>query len=214
MEKICIVKRRREYAQTEVKLILPDNLSDTLPSEVAISSIAINNHPEFSDNKTEVKLIMPDNLSDTFPQEVATSNIAIDTYPEFSDNKIVEEFMDKSSSVISITMTKEQSVLLQQSEYIKELLSGAKNDPSLDIKLNPDGRISLNYHFNDSLILRMLSSNQVCQMLQISRSFLRKIINEKKLNSYKLGRMRRFLLEDILEYLSNDAEVTQLNDEQ
>ena len=178
MEKICIVKRRREYAQTEVKLILPDNLSDTLPSEVAISSIAINNHPEFSDNKTEVKLIMPDNLSD------------------------------------SITMTKEQSVLLQQSEYIKELLSGAKNDPSLDIKLNPDGRISLNYHFNDSLILRMLSSNQVCQMLQISRSFLRKIINEKKLNSYKLGRMRRFLLEDILEYLSNDAEVTQLNDEQ
>ena len=178
MEKICIVKRRREYAQTEVKLILPDNQSHILPSGVAISSFAINNHPEFS------------------------------------DKKIVEEFTDKSSSVISITMTKEQSALLQQSEYIKELLSGAKNDPSLDIKLNSDGRISLNYHFNDSLILRMLSSNQVCQMLQISRSFLRKIINENKLNSYKLGRMRRFLLEDILEYLSNDAEVTQLNDEQ
>jgi excisionase family DNA binding protein len=248
MEKICIVKRRREYTQTEVKLILPDNQSDTLPSEVAISSIAINNHPEFSDKKTEVKLVLPDDLSDNLPQEVAASNIAIiDTHPEFSDKKtevklvlpdnlsdnlpsevaisstaindhiefsdkkIVEEFMDKTSSVISITMTKEQSALLQQSEYIKELLSGAKSDPSLDIKINPDGRISLNYHFNDSLILRMLSPNQVCQMLQISRSFLQKIINEKKLNSYKLGRMRRFLLEDILEYLSNDAEVPQLN---
>ena len=66
--------------------------------------------------------------------------------------------MDKSSSVISITMTKEQSDLLQQSEYIKELLSGAKSDPSLDIKLTPDGRISLNYHFNDSLLIRMLVS--------------------------------------------------------
>jgi excisionase family DNA binding protein len=214
MEKICIVKRRREYAQTEVKLILPDNQRDTLPSEIAISSMAINNHPEFSDNKTEVKLILPDNQKDTLPSEIAISNIAINNYPEFSDNKIVEEFMDKSSSVISITMTKEQSALLQQSEYIKELLSGVKSDPSLEIKLNPDGRISLNYHFNDSLLLRMLSSNQVCQMLQISRSFLRKIINEKKLNSYKLGRMRRFLLEDILEYLSNDAEITQLNVEQ
>jgi excisionase family DNA binding protein len=178
MEKICIVKRRREYTQTEVKLILPDNLSDNLPKEVAVSSIAL------------------------------------DTRPEFSDKKIVEEFMDKSSSVISITMTKEQSALLQQSEYIKELLSGAKSDPSLDIKINIDGRISLNYHFNDSLLLRMLSSNQVCQMLQISRSFLQKIINEKKLNSYKLGRMRRFLLEDILEYLSSDTEVTQLNNKQ
>jgi excisionase family DNA binding protein len=250
MEKICIVKRRREYTQTEVKLILPDNLSNTfpqeaaasniaidthpefsdkkmevklslpdnlsdnLPSEVAISSTAIDTHPEFSDKKTEVMLSLPDNLSNTFPQEVTTSNIAIDTHPEFSDKKIVEEFMDKSSSVISITMTKEQSALLQQSEYIKELLSGAKSDPSLDIKINPDGRISLNYHFNESMLLRMLSPNQVCQMLQISRSFLQKIINDKKLNSYKLGRMRRFLLEDILEYLSNDTEVPQLNNEQ
>ncbi|MGA2782038.1 MAG: helix-turn-helix domain-containing protein [Smithella sp.] len=250
MEKICIVKRRREYTQTEVKLVLPDNLNDTFPKELATSNIAIDTHPEFSDKKTEVKLILPDNLSYNLPQEVATSNITIDTHPEFSDKKtevklvlpdkltdnlpsevaissvgvknhlefsdkkIVEEFMDKSSSVISITMTKEQSELLKQSEYIKELLSGAKSDPSLDIKINPDGRISLNYHFNDSLLLRMLSPNQVCQMLQISRSFLQKIINEKKLNSYKLGRMRRFLLEDILEYLSSDVEVTQLNNKQ
>jgi excisionase family DNA binding protein len=250
MEKICIVKRRREYTQTEVKLIVPDNLNDTFPQEVAASNIAIDTRPELSDKKTEVKLVLPNNRSDNLPQEVATSNIAIDTPPElsdkktevklvlpdnlsdnlpsevaissvdvknlleFPDKKIVEEFMDKSSSVISITMTKEQSDLLQQSEYIKELLSGAKSDPSLDIKINPDGRISLNYHFNDSLLLRMLSSNQVCQMLQISRSFLQKIINEKKLNSYKLGRMRRFLLEDILEYLSSDTEVTQLNNKQ
>jgi excisionase family DNA binding protein len=214
MEKICIVKRRREYTQTEVKLILPDNLIDTFPQEAAASNIAIDTHPEFSDKKTEVKFILPDNLSDNLPSEVAISSTAINNHVEFSDKKIVEEFMDKSSTIISITMTKEQSALLLQSEYIKELLSGAKSDPSLDIKINPDGRISLNYHFNDSLLLRMLSPNQVCQMLQISRSFLQKIINEKKLNSYKLGRMRRFLLEDILEYLSSDTEVTQLNNEQ
>jgi excisionase family DNA binding protein len=250
MEKICIVKRRREYSQTEVKLILPDNLSDTFPQETAASNIAIDTRPEFYNKKQDVKLVAPDNLSDNLPQETAASNIAIDTRPEFSDKtpdvkivmpdnlsdnlpseiaisstsiknqldysdkKIVEEFTDKSSSVISITMTKEQSDLLKQSEYIKELLSGEKSDPSMDIKLHPDGRISLNYHFNDSMVLRMLSPNQVCQMLQISRSFLQKIINDKKLNSYKLGRMRRFLLEDILEYLSNDAEITQLNNEQ
>ena len=214
MEKICIVKRRREYTQTEVKLVLPDNLNHTFPQDVAASNIAIDTRPEFSHKKPEVKLIQPDNLSDNLPSEVAISSTAINNHVEFSDKKIVEEFMDKSSTIISITMTKEQSALLLQSEYIKELLSGAKNDPSLDIKLNPDGRISLNYHFNDSLLLRMLSPNQVCQMLQISRSFLQKIINEKKLNSYKLGRMRRFLLEDILEYLSNDTEVPQLNNEQ
>ena len=178
MEKISIVKRRREYPQPEVKVTQPE-ISETITPEVVVSSIAIEN------------------------------NI------EFPDKKIVEElFVDNSSSVISITMTKEQSDLLQQSDYIKELLNGTKNDPSLDIKLNPDGRISFNYRFNDSLLLRMLSSNQVCQMLQISRSFLQKLVHDKKINSHKLGRLRRFLLEDILEYLSNDADLEQFKNEQ
>lgn len=247
MEKICIVKRRREYTQTEVKLLMPDNLNDAFPQDVAASNVVINTHPEFPNKTPDVKLVQPEKLIDNPPSEVAIKSATIDAHPElydkkqevniglpdnlsenlpsevaiisaarnnqveYSDKKIVEEFTDKSATVISITMTKEQSDLLQQSEYIKELLSGAKSDPSLDIKLTPDGRISLNYHFNDSLMIRMLSPHQVCQMLQISRSFLQKIINEKKLNSYKLGRMRRFLLEDILEYLSKDVEIPRLN---
>ncbi|MCX5848222.1 MAG: helix-turn-helix domain-containing protein [Deltaproteobacteria bacterium] len=178
MEKICIVKRRREYAQPEVKLSFQNIHHDTFPPEVVASSISFDNHPELS------------------------------------NKKIVEEFIDNSSSVISITMTKEQSALLQQSEYIKDLLNGTKNDPSLDIKLNDDGQLALNFRFNDSLLLRMLSPNQVCQMLQISRSFLQKLINEKKMNSYKLGRLRRFLLEDVLEYLSNGTEFNQFKNEQ
>jgi excisionase family DNA binding protein len=178
MEKICIVKRRREYAQTEVKLVLPDNQSDNLP------------------------------------QEVAASNIAIDTRPEFPDKKIVEEFVDNASSVISIMMTTEQSRLLKQSEYIKELLNGTKSDPSFDIKLTQDGQLAITFRFNDSLMLRMLSPTQVCQMLQVSRSFLQKLVHENKIKSYKLGRMRRFLLEDILEYLSNDSPFAQFSNEQ
>jgi excisionase family DNA binding protein len=248
MEKICIVKRRREYTQTEVKLLMPDNLNDAFPqaaaasntaidtrpefpskipdvklvepeklydrrppAEVAISSDTIDVHTELSDKKQEFNITRPDNLIDNLPSEIAISSATINNEVEFSDNKLVEEFTDKSVRVISITMTKEQSTLLMQSEYIKELLSGAKSDPAMDIKLTPDGRISLNYHFSESMIIRMLSPNQVCQMLQISRSFLQKIIHENKLKSYKLGRMRRFLLEDILEYLSNDVEIPRIN---
>jgi len=177
MEKICIVKRRREQAQPDVKFkpAPPDNKIDILPPPVAKSDTTTGNQSQLSPHK-----------------------------------KIVEEFMDDSTSVISIIMTKEQSALLQQSEYIKELLGGAKKDPSLDIKINHDGQLALNFRYNESILLRMLCSNQVCQMLQVSKSFLQKLVNEKKINSYKLGRMRRFLLEDILEYLSNDEEFAQL----
>jgi len=212
MEKICIVKRRREYAQPEIKVsVTQPEISETVNPEKIVSSVEIEKNIELSDKKIPDFTISQPELSNTITPEVVASNIAIQDNIESTDKKIVEEFVDHSASVISIIMTKEQSDLLQESEYIKELLSGAKNDPALDIKLTPDGRLCFNYRFSDSLMIRMLAPNQVCQMLQVSRSFLQKIVHENKLKSYKLGRMRRFLLEDILEYLSNDAEFTQYN---
>jgi excisionase family DNA binding protein len=217
MEKICIVKRRREYTQPEVKVtVTQPEISETITPEIVVSSIAVKNNSEFPDkiiSEAIIAVTQPETSENSNPDVVA-SDLAIENNIEFPDKKIVEEFMDNSSSVICITMTKEQSDLLQQSEYIKELLNGTKSDPSLDIKITPDGRLSLNYRFNDSLLLRMLAPNQVCQMLQVSRSFLQKLIHENKIKSYKLGRMRRFLLEDILEYLSNDFEFDQLENKQ
>ena len=240
MEKICIVRRRQQYAQPEVKLPQPEK-SDTISAEAVASSIAIDNSIEFLDKKIEEEDVSsidtlnesesPDkkmveefvrsfamenriDIPDKKTAEAFVNSVALENKNESSDKKAGQEFIDNSSSVISIIMTKEQSALLQQSEYIKELLSGTKNDPSFDIKLNADGQLAINFHFNDSLLLRMLSPSQVCQMLQVSRSFLQKLVHEKKINSYKLGRMRRFLLEDILEYLSNDAQFSQINNEQ
>lgn len=43
-------------------------------------------------------------------------------------------------------------------------------------------------------------------MLQVSSGFLMKRVKEKKLKSYKLGRLRRFSLEDILNYLTENNE--------
>lgn len=207
MEKICIVKRRREYTQPEVKVtVTQPEISETITPEVVVSSVNIKKNIVFPDKKIQ-------EIIETIAPELVISSVNIESNIELPDKKVVEEFIDNSSSVISIIMTKEQSSLLQQSEYIKELLSGAKNDPAMDIKITPDGRLSLNYRFNDSLLIRMLAPNQVCQMLQVSRSFLQKLIHENKVKSYKLGRMRRFLLEDILEYLSNDAEFVQFNTE-
>lgn len=204
MEKICIVKRRREYTQPEVKVtVTQPEISETITPEVVVSSVNIE-----SNIVSPVKKVQE--IIETIP-EVVERRIEIEKKFEIPGKKIVEEFVDNSSSVISIIMTREQSELLQQSEYIKELLSGKKSDPALDIKITPDGRLSLNYRFNDSLLIRMLAPNQVCQMLQVSRSFLQKLIHENKIKSYKLGRMRRFLLEDILEYLSNDTEFAQFN---
>jgi excisionase family DNA binding protein len=240
MEKICIVKRRQQYVQPEVKLPQPEK-NDT-PPQAVIGSDAIEKNITPPENLPEKDNITPDEIvvSSTVTEsrsvladkkmmeefvesftmknhielsDQKTTDDAVED-AEFPDKKIVEELVNNDSSVISIMMTTEQSELLKQSEYIKELLSGTKSDPSFDIKLTQDGQLAINFRFNDSLMLRMLAPNQVCQMLQVSRSFLQKLVHENKIKSYKLGRMRRFLLEDILEYLSNDSPFAQFSNEQ
>jgi excisionase family DNA binding protein len=217
MEKICIVKRRREYTQPDVKVtITQPEISEKSTPEAVVSNVMPEPKTDLSDRKIPDVHITSSHTEKNkiFVSEVMSNNITTDTPSDAVGKKNVEEFADRSSSTISITMTKEQSELLKQSEYIKELLNGIKNDPALDIKMTPDGRLSLNYRFKDSLMMRMLSPNQVCQMLQVSRSFLQKIIHENHIKSYKVGRMRRFLLEDILDYLSSDTDLSQFNNNQ
>ena len=160
----------------------------------------------------EAKRTLQDSQNVTLPPGIEVSGTVVDNRHEFHGEKTIEEYFDNSCHVVSITMTQEQSNLLQKSEYIKDLLDEKKNDPILDVKLNNEGRIILKLHLNNPLSLRMLRCNQVCQMLQISRSFLQKLIHENKLKSYKIGRLRRFLLEDILEFLLNKEKFAQFKE--
>lgn len=65
------------------------------------------------------------------------------------------------------------------------------------------GEIRLYVHFNNVCTFRLLSGEEVCRILQVSRSFLKRLAARGDLRSYKIGRLRRFLLEDVLEYLGS-----------
>jgi excisionase family DNA binding protein len=65
-----------------------------------------------------------------------------------------------------------------------------------------DGRIVFNFRLKTDDTLKMLTVSQVSQMLQISKSFLIRLVKAKKIKSYKFGRLRRFLLTDVIDYLS------------
>jgi excisionase family DNA binding protein len=197
MDKICIVKRRREYAQPEIKVSQPAAPRADAP-EVVVHNVAIETKIEIPEPKREPRT--------SIASETAAENLVTEDSLSPDEKKLIQEIAGNASSVISITLTREQSALLMQSSYIQELLNGRKKDPAMDVKLTADGRLALNYKYTESFLLRMLTAHQVCQMLQISRSFLQKLVNDNKIKSYKIGRLRRFMLEDILDYLSNDEE--------
>lgn len=69
-----------------------------------------------------------------------------------------------------------------------------------------DGKYVFNFLFKKVHDVRMLSPKDVCIMLKISRRFLTKLVSSGKIDSYKIGRLRRFLLDDILTYLGENKE--------
>jgi excisionase family DNA binding protein len=114
----------------------------------------------------------------------------------------VDEVIGHKHEVVSFNLTPEQCKLIQSSDFVQCLSGGISSGSAINIEQEEDGQISLSFHFDRVNVPKMLKTEHVCEMLQISKSFLRKLIRTGRLKSYKLGRLRRFSLEDVLEYLA------------
>ncbi|MCX5842996.1 MAG: helix-turn-helix domain-containing protein [Deltaproteobacteria bacterium] len=115
-----------------------------------------------------------------------------------------EKYIDET---ISINLTPEQYDLVKSSQYVKYFLKGEANGVTLDVRKHGNGKIVFNFQFRKVNTVKMLKSEHVCRMLQISKSTLIRLVKLKALRSYKIGRIRRFLFQDILDYLSRSEEV-------
>jgi excisionase family DNA binding protein len=121
----------------------------------------------------------------------------------------LEESDKDVSEAISINLTPEQYDLVKSNRYVKYFLNGDSTGVSLDIHKHTEGQIIFNFQFKKVDIVRMLKAKHVCQMLQISNGLLMSLVKAKKIRSYRLGRLRRFLLQDVLDYLSRSEELTE-----
>jgi excisionase family DNA binding protein len=129
--------------------------------------------------------------------------------PDLTDERtaLSEGFADGKEGEMSIKLTPGQYKLIESSQYVRYFLNGEAKDVSLDVQKHQDGQIVFNFQFNKADTIRMLKAAHVCQMLQISKTLLIKLVKAQKIKSYKIGRLRRFLLEDIISYLSKSEEV-------
>lgn len=141
--------------------------------------------------------------------DLMVNNVPINQ-KSFPRQPVAKELNSVTGNEVSITMTPEQANILQESEYVKRMLDGTVKDTVFTIERNTAGRIVLTFRLNVAVHLRMLRTDQVCTMLQISRSLLMRMIHENKIKSYRICRLRRFLLADILEYLLSNKECSNL----
>lgn len=118
-----------------------------------------------------------------------------------------DELPTDNNQSISIKLTPEQYDFVKSSQYVNYFLNGESSGVSVDTVQRPDGQIVFNFQFKKVETVKMLKSQHVCQMLQISESLLMNLVKSRKIRSYKIGRLRRFLLEDILDYLSKSEDI-------
>ena len=95
------------------------------------------------------------------------------------------------SPALSIELTPQQAESMRCNENFQQLYS-AQSAP-----------IFLNLHFNEGLPQKMLKASEICQVLQISKNTLGKLLKAGAVKSYKIGRLRRFAAEDVMEYLAH-----------
>ncbi len=118
------------------------------------------------------------------------------------------EFADLTadeSDKLSLNLTSGQSELMQSNEHLKSFADHETKSFVLNMK-KVDGQTFLNFNFGDADSMKLLKTKEACGMLQVSTSFLMKLVKEKKLKSYKLGKLRRFSFQDVLNYLTENIE--------
>ncbi len=67
--------------------------------------------------------------------------------------------------------------------------------------------ILLTLHLETHFPMKLLTSEQICDMLQISASTLKRLLRAGAFKSYRIGRLRRFAAEDLFGYLSKNIQI-------
>ncbi|HBA53053.1 MAG TPA: hypothetical protein DCZ04_00930 [Syntrophorhabdus aromaticivorans] len=124
----------------------------------------------------------------------------------FPDGSVIKD----EDHIIRIQLSPDQCNIVRSNGCLSQLLGRILGNVDLDLEQYEDGQIVFNIHLKQVNGANMLSPKNVCRMLQISRSLLRKLVKNKTIKSYKIGKLRRFLLEDILDYLSQSEMLEEL----
>lgn len=107
---------------------------------------------------------------------------------------------------LSIELTPAQGQLVRSHPYFKLLAATTTKKSGIALAQENDGKIVLHIQPTLFSIATMLTTQDVMTVLRVSKNFVSKLVKSGELKSYKMGRLRRFLLEDVLSFLTDSKE--------
>jgi excisionase family DNA binding protein len=124
-------------------------------------------------------------------------------------NGMTDGEKDAADRTVSLMLTPEQMRALQSNPNLTSFLNG-EPAKGFAAATHRDERIVFQFAFEPAPPVRLLKMEEVVHMLRISKGYLTKIIRQGELKSYKLGRLRRIMFDDVLSYLEGSQEFTNI----
>jgi excisionase family DNA binding protein len=103
----------------------------------------------------------------------------------------VEAHEQTCPQAVIIELTSQQSEAIRTKNRFQKLYGGNA------------APIFLNVHLDAALPSRLLKTKDVCEILQVSKHTVMRLVKAETIRSHSIGRLRRFSPEDVMEYLSN-----------
>jgi excisionase family DNA binding protein len=101
-----------------------------------------------------------------------------------------------ASPLLRVELTSQQTEAIRSNGYFRHLYPD-KGAP-----------IFLNLHFNDGHLPKMLRPREICDILQVSRNTVDKLVRTGRIKSVRVGRLIRFSAEDVWDYLAGGCPET------
>ncbi|MGR3179344.1 MAG: helix-turn-helix domain-containing protein [Candidatus Anammoxibacter sp.] len=123
-------------------------------------------------------------------------------------NDVPGNLNKNKNETLAFFLNDKQTDMLKNSSYFEPLLKGTIGGYNLTMDNQDNGQIVFNLNFNETVNIKLLKPKQVCKMLQISRYFLRKLVKQNKIRSFNIGRLIRFDLNNVLDFISKSENIS------
>ena len=117
-----------------------------------------------------------------------------------------EDLAEVKEDSVLLSLTPQQGDIVKNNNYLKTLVDKDESAYNLSIDQQQNGNVVFKFSFDDSENFKLIRPKDVCQMLQISNHFLIKLFKDKKIRSFKIGRLRRFALKDVLDFIAKSED--------
>ncbi len=106
-------------------------------------------------------------------------------------------------SAMKVDLSDEARRELWSAGHLEESASNRRNFIVEAEKANEDGQVVLKLQFmKPDYFLRLLTTEEVCEMLHVSRSSLYQYAHNGDLRTYRMGRGLRYRFQDVLDFLT------------